>query len=136
MLHREITQLVITGFHQVYNELGLGFLESVYERATAIALEDLGAHVQRQLAIDARFRGHNVGDFYADLVVEDLVLVELKSCRALHSAHDAQILNYLRASKYEVGMLLNFGPKPVFRRFVYANERKHPPRGPAQRAPA
>ncbi len=111
----------------MYNELGPGFLESVYHQSFAIALEQSGLRVHSDLEVPVFFRGYKVGDFEADIIVEDTVLLELKAVREFDPAHEAQILNYLRATKFEVGLLMNFGPKPKFRRFAYANERKRLP---------
>ena len=135
MLHGRITGEILRGFHQAYAELGIGFLESVCESALAIVLEERGLFVQRQVPIDVSFHSRLIGEFRADLVVEHLVLVELKSCRVILPVHEAQTLNYLRASPLEVGMLLNFGPKPQFRRFVFSNERKQLYVGPRSGPP-
>jgi len=112
MKHEEITRRIIKVFYDVYNELGRGFLESVYEQAMAIALREGGLAVTQQAPITVHFRGHLVGDFRADLLVEGAVIVELKAARAIDVAHQAQLMNYLRATEIEVGLLLNFGPKP------------------------
>ena len=122
--HKELTERILKVYYEVYNEQGFGYLESVYERAMAIALADAGLRVQRQVPIAVYFRGQVVGEFVADLLVEDLVLLELKAARAIDSSHEAQTLNYLRATPIEVGLLLNFGPKPEFRRFAFENSRK------------
>ncbi|MBZ5681841.1 MAG: GxxExxY protein [Acidobacteriia bacterium] len=122
--HQELTQAIILVFYEVYNELGHGFLESVYEEAMAIALVQKGLSVSRRNPLPVWFRGQQVGDFRADLVVNDAVIVELKAARNLESAHEAQLLNYLRASDIEVGLLLNFGPTPKIKRMVFGNERK------------
>ena len=120
----ELTQQIIGVFYEVYNELGHGFLESVYESAFEIALESKGISVLRQIEVPVRFRGTEVGNFAADMLVEKCVLLELKGCNALDSAHEAQLLNYLRATEIEVGMLLCFGVKPQFKRMAYDNSRK------------
>jgi GxxExxY protein len=120
-----LTQKIIGVFFDVYNELGAGFLESVYQTATAIALEDAGLPCEREKPIDVLFRGRSAGTFRADLVVEGTVLLELKAARSIDDAFEKQLLNYLRATDLEVGLLLNFGPKPSFRRLVYGNHRKH-----------
>jgi len=122
--HYELTEKIIKVFFEVYNELGYGFLESVYEESLSVALVDAGLSVARQAPIAVWFRGHPVGDFRADCLVENLVVLELKSARALDPSHEAQLLNYLRATEIEVGLLLNFGPKPEFKRFIFDNERK------------
>jgi GxxExxY protein len=122
--HRELTERVIGVFYDVYNELGHGYLESIYATAMAIALRQAGLQVEQELPISVRFRGETIGDFKADLVVNGSVLLELKAVRAIDQAFEKQILNYLRGTRLELGLILNFGPKPEFRRFVYENERK------------
>jgi GxxExxY protein len=122
--HRELTEKIIGVFYEVYNELGHGFLESVYEKAFTIALTAKGLSVLNQIEIPVWFRGHRIGDFEADMLVERCVLLELKAGRALDSAHEAQLLNYLRATELEVGMLFSFGLKPEFKRLAYDNARK------------
>jgi len=122
--HGEITQRVIRIFYDVYNELGYGFLESVYERSLEIALNATNLKVCRQIEIPVQFRGQPVGIFAADMLVENCVLLELKAARALDSSHTAQLLNYLRATDIEVGLLLNFGIKPEFKRLIFDNPRK------------
>lgn len=122
--HKETTESIIGIFYDVYNELGFGFLESVYEHALALTLEQVGFKVRRQVPMAVWFRGVNVGDFRADLFVNDVVAVEIKASPGLERAHEAQLLNYLRCTDIEVGLLLNFGPKPTFRRMAFSNERK------------
>ena len=135
LLHGALTEQIIGGLYQVADELGCGFLESVYEMALAMVLEDLGLHVQRQARARVFFRGVLIGTFTIDLLVEHVVAVELKAARNIDPAHEAQLLNFLRASKLEVGLILNFGSKPAFRRLVYSNDRKLPPAGPAPDPP-
>jgi GxxExxY protein len=120
LLHRRITGHIIGLFFEVYNELGAGFLESVYVGALAIALEQSGLQHRREAALEVVFRGVPVGLFRADLVVEGKVVVEVKAGRTIDPAHESQLLNYLRASGLEVGLLLNFGPQPKFRRLAYS----------------
>jgi GxxExxY protein len=122
--HTELTEKIISTFYDVYNELGYGFLESVYQRAMTIALQDASLKVASEMPISVWFRSQPVGEFRADLVVDDLVLLELKSARTLESVHESQTLNYLRATSLEVALLLNFGPRPQVRRLAFANERK------------
>ncbi len=122
--HAELTKAIIGTFYEVYNELGHGFLESVYEKALAIALRSKGFEVLQQVAIPVYFRGILVGDFDADLLVNKLVFLELKAVRAIDPSHLAQLSNYLKATDIEVGLLLNFGSKPEFKRVVFGNERK------------
>lgn len=122
--HQELTGRIIRVFLSVYNELGAGFLESVYVKAMTLALRQAGLSVNREMPLAVHFRGEVVGDFRADLVVGGKVLVEAKACPSLNQAHSAQVLNYLRATVLEVGLLLNFGPKPSIKRFVFDNSRK------------
>ena len=119
-----MTKKIIGIFYEVYNELGHGFLESVYETAFEIALESNGMPVLRQIEVPVWFRGKKIGDFTADMLVDKCVLLELKAGRALDQAHEAQLLNYLRATEIEVGMLFNFGLKPEFKRMAFDNSRK------------
>ena len=122
--HAELTKSIIGMFYEVYNELGHGFLESVYENSLCIALREKGCEVHQQIAIPVWFRGKQVGDFDADVLVNKLVLLELKVARSIEQAHIAQLLNYLKATQIEVGLLLNFGPHPEFKRVVFGNGRK------------
>ncbi len=122
--HKEITDLIIGAFYTVYNTLGYGFLEKVYENALAIALCKLGLDVVQQAPIHVYYEGHVVGEYFADLLVAGAVIVELKAGRALAAEHEAQLLNYLKATPYEVGLLFNFGAKPEMKRKAYDNARK------------
>ncbi len=111
-------------FYAVYNETGYGFLESVYEKCFVVALRDSGLVVEQQVAMPFFFRGHSLADFAADILVERKILVKIKTCKALDRSHEAQLLNYLRATEIEVGLLLNFGERPQVRRLIFDNERK------------
>jgi GxxExxY protein len=122
--HRDLTDKIIGTFYEVYNELGHGFIESVYENSLAIALRENGHEVFQQVDIPVWFRGKKVGDFDADILVDRCVILELKSARAIDPAHVAQLLNYLRATDIEIGLLLNFGPKAEFKRLAFDNSRK------------
>ena len=122
--YKEITELILKSFYEVYNELGDGFLESVYENALHIVLKGYGLPVERQKNISVIFRGKEIGDFKADLIVDENIVIELKAVRALDPAHEAQLINYLKATNIEVGLLLNFGRKPEFKRFIFTNKRK------------
>lgn len=124
LLHRDLTKRIVGAFYDVYNELGYGFLESVYEGSMEIALRHAGLVVQRQVPVMVKFRGEQAGVFKADMLVEGKVLVELKAAKALEPAHEAQTLNYLKATEIEVALLFNFGPRPEFKRLVFDNERK------------
>jgi GxxExxY protein len=122
--HGKITDKIIGVFYDVYNELGHGFLESVYHRSLVLALQSVGLNVSSRVDIPVWFRGSEVGHFQADILVEQCVLLELKAARALESAHRAQLLNYLRATEIEVGLLLNFGEKPEVNRLIFDNSKK------------
>ena len=124
--HIELTKQIIGCFYDVYNELGFGFIESVYENSLCIALRAVGLQVHQQIAIPVWFRGKSVGNFDADVMVNRLVLLELKSARAIEQSHLAQLRNYLKATEIEVGLLLNFGPKAELKRIVFGNDRKSP----------
>ncbi len=122
--HSGLTAKIIGVFYDVYNELGYGFLESSYAEAMVLALQESGLIAVREVAVPVWFRGKNIGRYYADLIVENTVLLELKAVRTLEPAHEAQLLHYLRATEIEVGLLLNFGVRPQFRRLLFDNERK------------
>ncbi len=122
--HRDLTQKIIGVFYEVYNELGHGFLESVYETAFEMALTSKGLGVLRQIEVPVWFRGKKIGDFTADMLIDKCVLLELKAGQALDKSHEAQLLNYLRATEIEVGMLFSFGLKPEFKRLAFDNGRK------------
>jgi GxxExxY protein len=122
--HAEVTEKIIGVFYDVYNELGYGFLEWVYEESLVIALHEAGLTANRQIPLPVWFRGHKVGEFRADVLVENCVLLELKSARSLDPAHEAQLLHYLKSTEIEIGLLLNFGARPQFRRLLFDNERK------------
>ena len=119
MMHSDLTGKIIGRAFDVSNELGVGFLESVYENAMVIALSDTGIPVRAQAPVNVRFRGRSVGDFYADLLVDEKVIVELKTIPSLTPQNEAQIINYLNATGIPVGLLINFGnPKLQYRRFT------------------
>lgn len=124
-LHSARTTRAIIGlFFTVYNELGPGFLESVYRNALSMALDQHGIKNVREAPLDVYFRGARVGAFRVDLLVDDCVLVEAKVVPRLDHSHAGQLLNYLRACHIEVGLLLNFGSRPAFKRLIYTNDRK------------
>jgi len=122
--HSELTDAIIGVFYEVYNELGFGFLESVYRKALCMALIEKGLRVESEVATSVFFRGEKVGDFRADLIVNQIVLLELKTAEKIVRAHEAQVLNYLRSTTLELGLILNFGPQPQIRRLVLDNARK------------
>jgi GxxExxY protein len=122
--HADITGKIIGAFFKVYNTLGYGFNEKVYENALAIELRKAGLKVAKQQEIVVYYEGETVGDYRADIVVNDAVILELKAVRELAEEHEAQLLNYLKATTIEVGLLLNFGVKAEHKRKVYDNDRK------------
>ncbi len=124
MKHEEITQKIIGAFYTVYNTLGYGFLEKVYVNATAIELRKQGLQVVCQVPITVTYDGHIVGEYIADMLVENCVIVEFKAVWQLLTEHEAQLISYLNATPYEVGLLLNFGPQPKFMRKIFDNDRK------------
>ena len=117
--HSETTGAIIKAFYSVYNELGSGFLEKVYENALAIELRSLGLAVEQQKPITVHYRDVLVGEYFADLVVSGCVIVELKIAETISRAHEAQLVNYLKATKYEVGLLLNFGKTAEYKRRIF-----------------
>jgi GxxExxY protein len=125
LLHKETTDRIINAFYNVYNTLGYGFLERVYENAMLIELLDRGLTVEQQLPLKVLYRDHVVGSFFADLVVDHKVVVELKAMETIQQSHLTQLQNYLRATQIEVGLLLNFGRKPEVKRRIFTNDRKH-----------
>jgi GxxExxY protein len=124
LLHEKLTEQIIGEFYQIAAELGHGFLESTYEAAMTIALRGLGLRVERQVPITVYFRGQVIGRYKADMLVESAVIVELQAGQGIDAAHEAQIINHLKATELEVGLVMNFGPRPTFKRRVFANERK------------
>ena len=124
LLHEELTNAIIKTFYEVYNELGYGFLEKVYQNSLYLELKNKGLKVEAQKRIAVFYKGTEVGEYYADLIVEDRIILELKAADYIVKDFENQILNYLRATHCEVGLLLNFGRKPEFKRKIFANDRK------------
>ncbi len=122
--HKELTDCLINVFYHVYNELGSGFLEKVYQNSMFLELKLRGLHVEAQKQIKVYYKGTEVGEYYADLVVNDDVIIELKAAETIVEEHEFQLINYLRGTNKEVGLLFNFGKKPEFRRKVFENSRK------------
>lgn len=122
--HSEITGLILRAFFNVYNKLGYGFLEKVYENAMLIELKKLGLSCKRQEAIEVFYEETNVGLYFADIVVNNCVIVELKAGEGLVEEHEAQLINYLKATDIETGLLLNFGKDPQYKRKAFSNNYK------------
>ncbi len=120
-LHQDLTEKIIKAYYNVYNELGYGFLEKVYENALMIELKSLELSCEKQKPISVSFKGYNIGEYFADIIVENKVIIELKAAEGLVEEHEAQLLNYLRATEIEVGLLFNFGKKPQFKRKIFEN---------------
>ena len=125
LLHKEKTAKIIKTFYEVYNELGYGFLEKVYQNSLYLELRKKGFFVEAQKKIKVYYKGVNVGNYYADLVVDKLIILELKAAEVIIDKFEFQLINYLRATDKEVGLLLNFGKKPEFIRKVFENSRKN-----------
>ncbi|MBN2117919.1 MAG: GxxExxY protein [Anaerolineales bacterium] len=122
--HSDITEQILAAFYAVYSTLGYGFLEKVYVNALKIELEKRGLAVNKEFEIKVYYAGQIIGEYFADLIVSDSVIVEVKAVKMLAQEHEAQLLNYLKATPYEVGLLLNFGPKPEQKRRSFDNNRK------------
>ena len=124
LIQGDLTSQVLEVFFYVYNVLGYGFLEKVYENALLLSLKKKGLSPSRQVPIQVIFEGASVGEYFADIVVNEKVILEIKASEVIHPANEAQLLNYLKATNIEVGLLLNFGKKPQFRRKFFTNNLK------------
>ena len=124
MLHQDLTGEIINAFYEVYNVLGYGFLEKVYEKSMMIELQKRGFECRQQEKIGVYYDNTKVGDYFADIIVSDLVIIELKAAESLNQAHVNQLINYLRATNIEVGLILNFGKNPEFKRKIFTNNKK------------
>lgn len=120
--HKELTSAIIGCFYDVYNELGFGFLEKVYENALMMELESKGFVVEKQKQIKVYFKKKLVGEYFADLIVDSNVIIELKAAESIREEHEAQLVNYLKATEIEIGLLLNFGKKPEIKRKIFTNK--------------
>jgi GxxExxY protein len=124
MINQEKTSLILKCYYKVYNTLGFGFLEKVYENALFLEMTNMGMNCRKQVPINVFYNGEEVGNYFADIIVDDDIIIELKAAESLCEEHDHQLINYLKATNIEVGLLLNFGLKPEFRRKVFSNNRK------------
>jgi len=122
--YKALTEKIIKVFYRVYNQLGYGFLEKVYENAMMITFRKEGISAVPQSPIKVFYEGEIVGEYFADILVDDKVIVEIKAAKTLAAEHEAQLLNYLKATDYEVGLLLNFGPNSEIKRKIFDNHRK------------
>lgn len=125
-LFSDITNLIIKAFYKVYNNLGFGFLEKVYERAMIIELKKLGLNAKSQVPIDVIYDDQIIGSYFADILVNDQIIIELKVAENIIAEHECQLVNYLKATNIEVGLLLNFGKEPQLKRRVLTKEYKNP----------
>jgi len=124
MLHEKLTERIIKAFYEVYNTLGYGFLEKVYENSLRIELISLGMKAVQQAPIKVKFKQYLVGEYFADLLIENTIIVEIKAVESLKKEHTNQLINYLKSTDKEVGLLLNFGKKPQIVRKIFTNDRK------------
>jgi GxxExxY protein len=124
ILYKEYTEKIIRAFYNVHNELGFGFLEKVYENALMIELSEMGFSCEKQKPLKVYYNDRIVGDYYADIIVNNCVIIELKAAENLIEEHELQLINYLKATNIEVGLLLNFGKTPTFKRKIFTNDRK------------
>lgn len=124
-IHTEITDKIIKAFYNVYNKLGYGFLEKVYEHALMIELPKLGLICKNQFPIKVYYDNKCIGEYFADIMVNNVVIIELKAAESLCEEHECQLINYLKATDIEVGLLLNFGKIPQLKRKVLTNEFKN-----------
>jgi GxxExxY protein len=124
MIHEELSNKIIKAFYNVYNALGYGFLEKVYENSFKFELALLGIKSEQQKQIKVYFKEKLVGEYYADLLVENAIILELKAAENICEEHEAQLINYLRATEIELGFLFNFGKKPEFKRKIFTNDKK------------
>jgi GxxExxY protein len=122
--HSDLSDKIIKAFYDIHNELGYGFSEKIYQKALGIALREIGLKVDEQVPIKVHFRGQEIGEYFADMVVNDLILIELKAVRQIVEEHEAQLLNYLKSTEIEVGYVMNFGKSAEFKRKVFDNDRK------------
>src|SRR5690348_3562699 len=124
MLYEETTNKIIRAFYSVYTKLGFGFLEKVYENAMIIELQKTGLCCTRQHPIKVLYEEIIIGDYYADIIVENSIILELKAVETICKEHELQLINYLKATDKEIGLLLNFGSKPQIKRKIFTNDKK------------
>lgn len=125
LLYSDLTNKILRSFYTVYNKLGFGFLEKVYENALLVELNEMNLYCEKQKPIKVYYKNKIVGEYYADIIVDNKVILELKTAERLAEEHECQLINYLKATELELGLLLNFGKTPAFRRKILANHRKN-----------
>lgn len=124
LLHKEITEKIIKAYYKVYNTLGYGFLEKVYENAMAIELRKMGLEIKCQNPITVFYESEMVGEYFADIIINKIVVIELKASTTLLEEHECQLINYLKATNIELGLLMNFGKKAEYKRKIFMNKFK------------
>ncbi len=124
-IHADLTEKIIKAFYKVYNTLGYGFLEKVYENALYIELTEIGLLVEKQKSVTVYYGEKEIGQYFADIIVEECVIIELKTAETISKEHEFQLINYLKATEIEVGLLLNFGKKPELKRKVFSKLMEH-----------
>ena len=124
LIHKELSSKILNCFYKVYNTLGFGFLEKVYENALLIELHKNGLCAENQKQIKVYYNEFQVGLYFADIIVEDSIILEIKAAEFIVEEHELQLINYLKATRIEIGLLLNFGKRAEFRRKIFTNDRK------------
>ncbi len=127
LLFKQLTGTAIKAYYKVFNTLGYGFLEKVYENAMGIELSRAGLNIKKQFPVTVYYEGIEIGYYIADLIIENSFIIEIKAMESLREEHEFQLINYLRATNIEVGLLMNFGKKAEYRRKIFMNERKISP---------
>ena len=124
LLHKNITDIILKSYYKVYNNLGYGFLEKVYENALLYELRNHGLDCEKQKPIKVYYEQIQVGEYYADIIVNECIILELKAAESIVEEHEFQLINYLKATEIEIGLLLNFGKNPEFKRKIFTNNKK------------
>jgi GxxExxY protein len=125
LLHKNITDIILKSYYKVYNNLGYGFLEKVYENALLYELRNHGLNCEKQKPIKVYYEQIQVGEYYADIIVNECIILELKAAESIAEEHEFQLINYLKATEIEIGLLLNFGKNPEFKRKIFTNNKKN-----------
>lgn len=123
LLHKDTTDIILKSFYKVYNNLGYGFLEKVYENALLYELRNQGLDCEKQKPIKVYYEQIQVGEYYADIIVNECIILELKAAESIAEEHEFQLINYLKATEIEIGLLLNFGKNPEFKRKIFTNKK-------------
>ena len=125
LLHKNITDIILKSYYKVFNNLGYGFLEKVYQNALFYELKKQGLVCEKQKPIKVYYDEIQVGEYYADIIVNECIIIELKAAESLAEEHEFQLINYLKATDIEVGLVLNFGKNPQFKRKIFTNNKKN-----------